>query len=106
MAKTLMEEFDVVETKVDKVNGDLKVFNDKELLDKLRSDIIENIIDKKLPNEDTIDSFLNDRIDESLEGYDLSNLERSHIYNMIKDEINGMYPFYLDDNNCFYCIIE
>ena len=84
MTKTLMEEFDVSEVKHEKVHEDFKVFDDKELLDKLRSDIIENIIDKKLPNEDTIDSFLNDRIDESLEGYDLSNLERSHIYNMIK----------------------
>jgi len=108
MTKTLMEEFDVSEVKHEKVHEDFKVFDDKELLDKLRSDIIENIIDKKLPNEDTIDSFLNDRIDESLEGYDLSNLERSHIYNMIKDEINGMGPIteLLSDKNITEIVVN
>jgi len=93
MKKTLMEEFDV-KVKNEEVNviSDYKIFDDKVLLDKLRSEIIENIIDKKMPDEDTLDSFVNDQIDKTLEGYDLTNLERSHIYNMIKDEISGMGP--------------
>ena len=93
MKKTLMEEFDVkVKSEEVTVISDYKIFDDKVLLDKLRSEIIENIIDKKMPDEDTLDTFVNDQIDKTLEGYDLTNLERSHIYNMIKDEISGMGP--------------
>ena len=101
MSRTLMEEFDLKEERNIQVKEDFKVFDDKNLLDKLRSDIIENIIDKKMPNDENIDSYLNDIIDESLVGYDLSNLERSHIYNMIKDEVNGMGPIteLLSDKN-------
>ena len=35
---------------------------------------------------------INEEIDNSIEGYDLSNMERSHIFNMIEDEINGKGP--------------
>lgn len=93
MTKSLMEEFDI-SLKADETKEieDYKVFNDKVLLDKLRSLIIENIIDKKMPDDETLESFINDSIDKTLEGYDLTNLERAHIYNMIKDEVGGMGP--------------
>jgi len=93
MKKTLMEEFDVDLKKEEViVISDYKIFDDKVLLDKLRSEIIENIIDEKMPDEDTLETFVNNQIDKTLEGYDLTNLERSHIFNMIKDEISGMGP--------------
>ena len=58
MKKTLMEEFDVkVKSEEVTVISDYKIFDDKVLLDKLRSEIIENIIDKKMPDEDTLDSL-------------------------------------------------
>ena len=48
-----------------------------------------------------MEDFINENIDECLEGYDLSNIERSHIYNLIDDEINGLGPIseLLTDNN-------
>ncbi|MEG1313816.1 MAG: ATPase, T2SS/T4P/T4SS family, partial [Bacilli bacterium] len=44
---------------------------------------------------------INDEIDKTLEGYDLSNLERSYIFNLIDNEINGYGPIteLLDDKN-------
>ena len=93
MNKTLMEEFEIVESKeTASFIEDYKIFENKDLLDDLRSEIIENIIDKKMPNEESLDTFINDQVDKTLEGYDLTNLERSHIYNMIRDEISGMGP--------------
>lgn len=93
MAKTLMEEFEIKDIKQEQnILNDFDIFGDKALLDKLRTKIIENIIDKELPKDKTLESFINDEIDKTLEGYDLSNLERTHIFNMINDEINGMGP--------------
>ena len=93
MSKSLKEAFEIEkkETKEVIVN-DYDMFPDKALLDKLRTKIIENIIDKEVPKNKTLNSFINDEIDSSIEGYDLSNLQRSHIYNMIEDEINGNGP--------------
>ena len=93
MAKTLMEEFEIKDIKQEQnILNDFDIFGDKALLDKLRTKIIENIIYKELPKDKTLESFINDEIDKTLEGYDLSNLERTHIFNMINDEINGMGP--------------
>ena len=36
--------------------------------------------------------FIKDEIDKSIEGYDLSNEERSYIYNLIDNEVNGYGP--------------
>lgn len=93
MSKTLMQEFEInEEIETQGYVSDFEVFDDKILLDKLRTEIIANIIDKELPEEENLDKFINDEIDASLEGYDLTNLERAYIFNMINDEINGMGP--------------
>ena len=44
---------------------------------------------------------VNDEIDKALLGYDLTNLERSHIFNLIDNEINGYGPIteLLEDPN-------
>lgn len=91
--KSLMDAFEIEkkETKEEAVN-DYDVFPDKVLLDKLRTKIIENIVDKEIPIGITLEKFINEEIDKSIEGYDLNNLERSHIFNMIEDEINGNGP--------------
>ena len=72
--------------------SDYEIFKDKKLLDKLRTEIVENLIDRKMPNDTTLNEWINDLIDETIEGYDLTNLERSHLYNLIDNEINGYGP--------------
>ncbi len=91
---SLLEAFNVEkkETKVIENVADYEVFSDKKLLDDLRSKIIENLIDKEIPKDKLLSDFINEEIDASIEGYDLSNLERSHIYNLIDNEINGYGP--------------
>ena len=91
--KKLIEEFniDIEDNKLPFTN-DYDVFQDKTLLDDLRKKIIENIIDNKIANKDISEKFINDEIDHILNGRDLTNLERSHIYNMIDNEINGYGP--------------
>ena len=77
------------------------IFPDKKLLDELRTKIVENLIDKKMPEDKLLTEFINDEIDSTIEGYDLSNLERSHLFNLIDNEINGYGPIteVLDDKN-------
>ena len=103
MAKqNLLDAFDVKEDRiVYKPLTDYEVFKDKELLDNLRNTIISNIIDDKVPNNKLLHEYINDEIDKALVGYDLSNLERSHIFNLIDNEINGYGPIteLLEDPN-------
>ena len=91
--KRLLDEFNInIEEDKSPILNDYEVFSDKQLLDELRKKIIENIIDNKIANKDISDNFINDEIDHVLNGRDLTNLERSHIYNMIDNEINGYGP--------------
>lgn len=93
MSKSLITAFDIEKTKINEdILNDYDVFKDKELLESLRTKIIENVIDKEVPVGKNLKDFINDEIDKSIEGYDLTNLERSHIFNMIEDEINGNGP--------------
>ena len=71
---------------------DYEIFRDKKLLDDLRTRIVENLIDKEIPQDKILTEFINDEIDATIEGYDLTNLERSHLYNLIDNEINGFGP--------------
>ena len=72
--------------------NDYDVFENKDLLDSLRTKIVENIIDLNLKNDDNIDSFINVEIDKATEGIDLTTLQRSYLYNLIENEINGYGP--------------
>ncbi len=93
MSKSLIEAFEIEREKTNEVIlNDYDMFPDKELLEVLRTKIIENIIDKEVPTDMSLNDFINDEIDKSIEGYDLTNLERSHIFNMIEDEIKGNGP--------------
>lgn len=93
MKKSLVEAFEIEKRENNEtVSNDYDVFKDKVLLDEFRSKIIESIIDKKIPIGKNTRDFINDEIDKCIEGYDLTNLERNHIFNMIEDEINGKGP--------------
>ena len=72
--------------------SDYDIFPDKKLLDKLRTKIVENLIDQEIPHSKDVSEFINDEIDKTIFGYDLTNLERSHLYNLIDNEINGYGP--------------
>lgn len=94
MAKnSLLEAFNIEreETITPSVN-DYDIFPDKKLLDDLRTKIVENLIDKEIPENKLLNEFINDEIDSTIEGYDLSNLERAHLFNLIDNEINGYGP--------------
>ena len=80
--------------------NDYEVFKDKKLLEELRTQIIENIIDASV-NTNNLSDFLNEKINQILDNYDLSNLERSYIFNLIDNEVNGFGPLteLLKDNN-------
>ena len=90
---SLSDAFDINRTARSEVPvTDYEIFKDKELLDELRTKIIENLIDTEIPASASLNEYINAEIDRSIEGYDLSNLERSHIYNLIDNEINGYGP--------------
>ena len=71
---------------------DYEVFSNKDLLDSLRTKIVENIIDLNLKNEDNITSFISREIDKAVVGIELTSMERNYLYNLIENEINGYGP--------------
>lgn len=102
MRKTLTEAFSFNDKKFKSINNEnYEVFKDKELLDTLRNNIIENLIDNNVPTDKYLKEYINEEIDKTLTGYDLSNLERNHIFNLIDNEINGYGPIteLLEDKN-------
>lgn len=91
--RKFIDEFDVKFDESDyNVVKDYDAFQNKELLDSLRTQIIQNLIDNNLSSNGTMDEFVKTQIDKTLEGYDLSEVERSYIYNLIDNEINGYGP--------------
>ncbi len=99
--KSLLDEFNVALDEKTEIVSDYEVFTDKQLLDNIRKKVIESIIDNKLYNKNNLESFINEEIDLALNGHDITNLERSHIFNMIDNEINGYGPLneLLNDSN-------
>ena len=91
--RSLIDAFDVKPTrvKVDNIT-DYEIFRDKDLLDTLRNNIIENLIDENIPENKLLDQYINDEIDKSISDYDLDYLQRSYIFNLIQNEINGYGP--------------
>ena len=83
------------------VTNDYEIFKDKDLLDRFRNTIIQELIDNQIPDEKVLTQYINEEIDRITEGYDLSNVERNHIFNLIENEINGFGPIteLLQDKN-------
>lgn len=101
-SKSFIDEFNLkVQTNSYENVSDYETFTNKELLDTLRNKIIQNLIDNKINNQPDMESFIRSQIDQTLEGYDLSVVERSYIYNLIDNEVNGYGPIteLLDDKN-------
>lgn len=90
---SLIDAFEVKPASV-KVNNisDYEIFQDKELLDNLRTKIIQNLIDENIPEDKLLEQYINDEIDKSISGYDLDYLQRNYIYNLIQNEITGYGP--------------
>ena len=90
---SLIDAFDIKPSlvKVDNIT-DYEIFKDKELLDTLRNNIIENLIDENIPEDKLLEQYINDEIDKSISDYDLDYLQRSYIFNLIQNEINGYGP--------------
>ena len=77
------------------------IFEDKDLLDKFRNMIIQDLIDNNIPDDTLLRQYINDEIDRITEGYDLSSVQRNHIFNLIENEIHGYGPIteLLEDKN-------
>ena len=92
-SKKFVDEFDlsIHQEEIFDVN-DYDRFKNKELLDLLRSKIIQNLIDNNINKQTDVESFIKDEIENSLEGYDLTIQQRSYIYNLIENEVNGYGP--------------
>ena len=100
--KLLIDEFNIeTDNKVYENISDYEAFKNKELLDKLRNQIIQNLIDNKISHQSNMETFIKNQIDKTLDGYDLSVVERNYIYNLIDNEVNGYGPIteLLDDKN-------
>ena len=72
--------------------NDYEVFPDKDKLEELRTKIIQNLIDNTIPKNLSLEQYINDEIDDTLQDYDLEPIERNHIFNLIQNEINGYGP--------------
>ena len=90
---SLIDAFEVKKTplKVENIS-DYEIFSDKELLDRLRTKILENLIDENIPEDKLLEQYINDEIDRSISNYNLDYLQRNYIFNMIQNEINGYGP--------------
>ena len=91
--RSLIDAFEVKPTAL-KVNNisDYEIFKDKELLENLRTNIIQNLIDENIPEDKLLEQYINDEIDKSISGYDLDYLQRNYIFNLIQNEITGYGP--------------
>ena len=91
---TLLDEFNV-KKKEHVVVEDVKdydVIPDKKKLDALRANIVQNLINNQIPDNVSLEQYINDEIDSVLEDYNLGSVERNHICNLIQNEINGYGP--------------
>jgi len=91
--KSFIEEFQANVKKSKYVETtDYETFPNKILLDELRNKIIQNLIDNHVDSNGVLDDFIKKQVDATIEGYDLTSVEISYIYNMIDNEINGCGP--------------
>ncbi len=92
--KSFSSEFLVDTSKKEEVvpTSDYNIFEDKKLLEEIRSKVIQNIIDNSIPKNMNLNDYINLEIDKSLNGIDLPNFKRNHIFNLIDNEINGLGP--------------
>ena len=89
---SLIKEFNY-EVNYDYSESDVKnVFRNKDELDILRRNILTELGNLSYKNEKITKELVLDVISEKTKGYNLTNLERNHLYNIINEEINGYGP--------------
>ena len=83
--KSLLNEFNIQKKETSApVVSDYAVFPDKAKLDSLRTKIVQNLINNQIPSNVSLEQYINDEIDSTLEDYDLGAVERAHIFNLIQ----------------------
>lgn len=93
MKKSFESVFKITEEENKKeIISDYQIFEDKDTLESIRSKIIQNIIDDNIPRDMNLNDYINHEIDKNVGGMELSNFKRSHIFNLIENEINGLGP--------------
>lgn len=100
MARKFVEEFSVnINSQETTSFKDYETFENKELLEELRNKIIQGLIDRNLDEMSII--AIREEVDKAIEGYDISIIERSFLYNLIDNEVNGYGPIteLLEDKN-------
>lgn len=100
MAKKFVEEFDININSQDNTSfKDYETFENKELLEELRTKIIQGLIDRNLEEMSIV--AIREEVDKTVEGFDISIIERSFLYNLIDNEVNGYGPIteLLEDKN-------
>ena len=101
--KSLTEAFEVKSKSFSPENNvtSYEVFSDKILLENLRIKIVQNLIEENIPDDKLLEDYINNEIDKTLVGLDLTSLERSHVFNLIQTEISGYGPItpLLSDNS-------
>ena len=90
---SLLNEFNVRKKELAVVEeNDYEVFPDKAKLEALRTTIVQNLINNQIPSNVSLEEYINDEIDATLEDYDLDAAQRNYIFNLIQNEINGYGP--------------
>src|SRR5574344_1347253 len=92
LRKSLISEFNCKLNNTNNNYSDYEIFKDKNELDELRKKILEKLGDLTYLNGDITKPIILDVINELTVGYNLTNLERSHLYNIIDNEIYGYGP--------------
>ena len=92
--QTLLSEFNVKKREKEETIDvkDYDVFPDKAKLDALRTKIVQSLINNEIPDNISLEQYINDEIDNVIEDYDLGAVERNHICNLIQNDINGYGP--------------
>ncbi len=88
----LLEEFNVTKKRSVHQENDYMIFQDKELLDKFRLQILQDLSDKGFTGTKVSKDLINSEIDDITYGYSLNNSERMYLYNLIDGEVNGYGP--------------
>ncbi|MGE5455656.1 MAG: CpaF family protein [Ignavibacteriales bacterium] len=100
--KKFIDEFNIkVETPRSMEVISYDAFPNKVLLEELRNKIIQNLIDNNLNSKNSLKDYVYNEIESTLQDYDLSDVERSYIFNLIDNEVNGYGPIteLLEDKN-------
>ncbi len=92
MEKKFVDEFAASMQSEPNTVTDYEAFSDKELLEELRNKIIQGLIDKHTNDTNMTTLAIRQEVDNAVTGYDLTIIERSYLYNLIDNEVNGYGP--------------